>query len=174
MRVLFKATTRFFDDVRRDLARSHRFALERVGFISTRAANTTDALIVIAQAYHPVGDADYLNDDSVGAMMGQEAIRKALNLALLQPLGMFHVHMHAHEGCPTFSRTDLREQTKFVPDFFKVRQEMPHGAIVLSNDRAVGRAWLGPSEATAISEFVMVGPKTNIDQGGSGRIDFIA
>ncbi len=173
MKAMFKATAGFLDDVRRDLSRPHKFAAERVGFISVRAANTKDNLILIAQAYHPLMDEDYVDDVSVGAMMGQEAIRKALNIALLGPVGMFHVHMHEHKGRPSFSRTDLREQLKFVPDFFKVRREMPHGAIVLSHDRAVGRVWLGPKTVIAISEFVTVAPKTRIDVGRSGgQIDF--
>jgi hypothetical protein len=96
VKVIFRATDRFLHDVRRDLARPHHFAAERVGFISIRAASTSKSLILLAESYHPVADDDYIDDPTVGAMMGQEAIRKALNIALLQPVGMFHVHMHEH------------------------------------------------------------------------------
>ena len=83
--------------------------------------------------------------------------------------------MHEHSGRPSFSRTDLREQIKFVPDFFKVRPQLPHGAIVLSHDRAAGRVWLGSETVVAISEFVTVAAKTRIDisQAG-GKVDFTA
>ncbi len=150
-------------EVRRDLAHRHAFAAERVGFISVRAAHTRSNLIVLAERYYPVADDDYVDDPTVGAMMGQEAIRKALNIALLQPVGMFHVHMHEHRGHPGFSRTDLHEQPKFVPDFFKVRRNMPHGAIVLSHDRAAGRIWLSPETVVNISEFNIVDSQMMID-----------
>jgi hypothetical protein len=174
VKAIFKATDRFLRDVRRDLARPHHFAAERVGFISIRAASAGNRLILLAGGYHPVADDDYIDDPSVGAMMGQEAIRKALNVALLQPIGMFHVHMHEHEGRPAFSRMDRREQLKFVPDFFKVRRQMPHGAIVLSHDRAIGRVWLNPETVVAIPEFDTVGPHMMIDAvPTNGRVDFI-
>ena len=115
MKAIFRATAQFLQQVRLDLARPHACAAERVGFISIRAALARDDLILFAEGYHPVADQDYVNDPTVGAMMGQEAIRKALNVALLQPVGMFHVHLHEHVGRPCFSRVDLREQLKFVP-----------------------------------------------------------
>ena len=102
--------------------------------------------------------------------MGQEAIRKALNVALLQPVGMFHVHMHGHKGPPGFSRTDLTEQVHFVPDFFKVRKDMPHGAIVLSHDRATGRVWLNPDRVLDISEFNVVGWRYAFFEGLRSRL----
>jgi hypothetical protein len=168
MRMVFRATDRFLQDVRRDLARPHRFASERVGFISIRAAKAANVVILLAGDYHPLDDNDYVEDSTVGAMMGQEAIRKALNVALLQPVGMFHVHVHGHIGRPRFSRIDLREQLKFVPDFFKVRRQMPHGAIVLSHDQATGRAWIRADTVVNVSEFNTVGPRTRIDIEPSG------
>lgn len=174
MKAIFRATSPFLFDVRRDLARPHRFAAERVGFISIRAANAGSNIILLAEGYHPVADDDYIDDSTVGAMMGQEAIRKALNVALFKPVGMFHVHVHEHMGRPSFSRTDLREQLKFVPDFFKVRRSMPHGAIVLSHDRTIGRVWLNPKKVVGISEFNTVGSRMTIDIAPSGRrVDFI-
>lgn len=157
MRVTFKITDQLLDSIRDDLKRPHRFAAERVGFISARSAMTKN-IIVVAEGYHPVADDDYVDDMSVGAMMGQEAIRKALNVALLKPVGMFHVHIHSHHGRPGFSRTDLREQKKFVPDFFKV-SNLVHGAIVLSYDRQTGSLWLKPTKVVPINEFNVVGPR---------------
>jgi len=170
VKIIFRATARFVKDVREDLERSHRFASERVGFISIKAASAPNRLLLIAERYHPVDDDDYLDDPSVGAMMGQEAIRKALNVALLQPVGMFHVHMHGHKGPPGFSRTDLTEQAHFVPDFFKVRKNRPHGAIVLSHDRATGRVWLNPDRVLDISEFNVVGWRYTFFEGLRSRL----
>ncbi len=164
MNNIFRATEQFLRTVREDLAKPHRFAFERVGFISIRAMATNNTLVLLADGYHPVLDNDYLNEPTVGAMMGQEAIRKALNIALFQPVGLFHVHMHNHRGRPKFSRTDLSEQFKFVPDFFKVRPNMPHGAIVLSYDQAIGQVWLSPKTVVSISEFNTIGSRTSHDK----------
>lgn len=164
MGAMFRQESGFVRDVRRDLARPHAFAAERVGFITIKAAHARDQLVLLAHGYHPVADEDYVNDPRVGAMMGQEAIRKGLELALFNQVGVFHVHMHEHKGPPGFSRLDLQEQLKFVPDFFKVRPEMPHGAIVLSHDHAAGRVWLGPNAVEEIAEFNTVGPRTLVDR----------
>lgn len=163
MRTIFRATDKFLEEVRADLARPHAFAAERVGFISVRAAAIPDGTLLLAEKYHPVADEDYIDDKNVGAMMSQEAIRKALNIALLRSVGMFHVHMHAHMGRPWFSRTDLREQVKFIPDFFKVCRKLPHGAVVLSRDCAAGRIWLGREKVATISEFNAMGAHVRID-----------
>jgi len=37
----------------------------------------------------------------------------------------FHVHTHGRSGVPDFSGTDVRENAKFVPDFFKVLRNAP-------------------------------------------------
>lgn len=163
MNIVFRATESFLQIVREDLARPHPFAAERVGFISIRAAAIPDGILLLAERYHPVADSDYIDDRDVGAMMNQDAIRKALDIALLQTVGMFHVHMHDHSGDPWFSRTDLREQVKFVPDFFKVCRKLPHGAIVLSHDCAAGRVWVKPGAVTNISEFNTMGAHVKID-----------
>jgi hypothetical protein len=167
MKVVFKDTAEFRHAVKADLRRRHPFAAERVGFVSVRAMSSDRMLVLLAEGYHPVSDRDYVNDPRVGAMLGQEALRKALEIALLQPVGMFHIHAHQHRGRPGFSRIDLREQVKFVPDFFKLRPEMPHGAIVLSEDRAAGRVWLSPTKIATISEFNTIGSRLDIDGAGS-------
>jgi hypothetical protein len=162
MRILFRATSRFLSDVRADLVRPHSFALERVGFVAVKAAHGADHLVLLATAYHSVADVDYLEDATVGARIGPEALRKALEIALLQSVGMFHIHLHDHGGPPRFSPTDLREQRRFVPDFFNVRSSMPHGAIVLSHDGERGRCWLARDYSSDISEFQTVGTRNRI------------
>lgn len=143
MKIIFRVPTALFTEVKADLMRPHRFAAERVGFLTCTVAALKDAgLLLLAQSFHPVDDDDYIDDPSVGAMMGAAAIRKALQIAYQAPLAMFHVHIHDHSGRPWFSRTDLRETANFVPDFWHVRPQFPHGAIVLSCDAMAGLCWI--------------------------------
>src|SRR4051812_5931736 len=85
-----------------DLDRPHAFAAERVGFFIARAARAgDDDLVVLATDYVPIADHDYVDDCSVGAMMGAAAIRKAMERALnggRGDLSLFHVHRHEHYG----------------------------------------------------------------------------
>lgn len=157
--ILFKITADLLAAIRADLARPHAFAHERVGFISAGLSSCGNDLIALARAYRPVDDGDYLNDPSVGAMMGREAIRKGLEWSLQAGHAMFHVHTHGGRGVPGFSPVDLRENAKFVPDFFKVAARYPHGAIVLSDTAACGQIWLGrSSKPLDIDRFAVVGP----------------
>jgi hypothetical protein len=96
-------------------------------------------------------------------MMGPAAIRKAMQQAYNGSFGMFHVHMHNHLGIPWFSPPDIQEAKKFVPDFWNVRPEMPHGTLVLSQDGLAGLCWLpGNREIVKISKISIVGaPLTN-------------
>jgi hypothetical protein len=73
---------------------------------------------------------------------GPEAIHKAMELAFMKKVSIFHVHSHGGSGIPRFSGVDRRESAKFVPDFLKVAPEMIHGSIVLSGDAAAGRFWV--------------------------------
>ncbi|MFN0157051.1 MAG: hypothetical protein ACKVRP_03140 [Bacteroidota bacterium] len=143
MKLLFKITNKLLSSVRADLVRSHEFAAERVGFLSCRfGALSNDGLVILACAYHPIEDADYVENQGYGALMGSEAIRKALYYTYRHSVGMFHIHIHGHYGGPRFSRIDENEARKFVPHFFHARNTAPHGAIILSLDSACGFCWL--------------------------------
>jgi hypothetical protein len=162
MTTLFRAHTDLLREVRDDLCRPHPFAAERVGFLLCRAGRLKDnGLVILAGGYHLVEDDDYLDDPRVGAMMGPAAIRKAMQRAYnggAQDIGLFHVHMHDHAGMPGFSRVDLTEYNKFVPDFFNAVPAMPHGAIVLSLDRAIGLCWrTRDAQPERIDRFASIG-----------------
>jgi len=158
MRITFKITRRLFADVQVDLRRPHAFAAERVGWLRCRVADSAaGCLLVLAHDYFPVEDGDYVEDWSVGARMGSAAIRKALQLAYNTKAAMFHVHLHDHGGRTAFSRVDGRETAKFVPDFWHVRPEMPHGALVFSRDFATGRCWYPGGKVVEVGEIVIVG-----------------
>lgn len=159
MKIAFKIMDTLLDEVRHDLIRPHKFAAERVGFLICRAASLmSGGAVLLANAYRPVEDTDYVDDLSVGAMMGPGAIRKSMEFALNNKVGIFHIHLHEHLGRPRFSRVDTRETARFVPDFWNVRPEMPHGALVLSRDSACGFCWFpGVSEPIEITEITVVG-----------------
>jgi len=142
MNIQFKITSPLLAAIRQDLHRPHSFAYERVGFIAAGIAASVDGILILAHSYRPVADADYLPDPSVGAMMGADAIRKAMQWALSANVSVFHVHSHGGRGVPRFSGVDVRESAKFIPDFLKVAPQRPHGAIVLSNNAAYGLAWV--------------------------------
>lgn len=158
MKAVFRINRTLVDQIHEDLSRPHRFAHERVGFVACKTAALQDGLLVLAESYRPIHDDDYEDDRTVGAMMGPGAIRKALQFAFQNPVAMFHVHRHEHRGQPGFSRTDARESAKFVPDFWKVRPSLPHGAIVLSLDGIAG-SWWDPAtrQIQPIDEFAILG-----------------
>lgn len=162
MKILFKITKQLLNEVKTKLERPHPFAFERVGFVLCRAGALEDGgVVILAHSMHDVADDDYLDDPNVGATMGPAAIRKALQGAYNQKVSVFHVHLHAHSGKPSFSRVDSSETTKFVPDFWNVQPDLPHGAIVFSEDSACGRCWVPRRrEAVEISQFTIVGLPT--------------
>jgi len=158
VKIHFKIRRDLLREVRRDLARPHSFAAERVGFMAAGFSSTADELAVLARGYRGVSDEDYLPDHSVGAMMGPEAIRKAVQWATSEGVGMFHVHAHHGRGHPRFSGVDLREQAKFVPNFFEYAPQCAHGALVLSDVFAYGHIWLGDDRPyDVVTRFVEVG-----------------
>ena len=158
MKARFKITAALLAEVRADLQRPHPFAHERVGFIFAGLSASQDEILILVREYRAVLDDQYLRDSSVGAMMGPEAIRSALEWALQDGVALFHVHTHGGKGIPNFSSIDLRENAKFVPDFFKVTPQCAHGAIILSDTAACGQIWLDRRGSHGfIGSFVEVG-----------------
>ena len=158
MKVNFKITNALLTTIRVDLCRRHRFAHERVGFVLCGLAKSSEGILILAQNYHPAADQDYLPDPSVGAMMGPEAIRKAMEFALINRVAIFHVHSHGGIGIPDFSGVDVRENAKFVPDFLKVAPQNIHGAVVLSDTAAAGQFWVARGrDSQPITGFVEIG-----------------
>jgi len=154
MRIGFRTPLGFFDTVRRDLVRRHPFAAERVGFVLAGATLAGQDIVLLARSYEPVDDGDYLPDPRVGAMLGPDAIRKAMQAALRTGSGLFHIHMHDHAGPPFFSKVDRRESRRFVPSFFNANPKVPHGVLLLSADASRGQVWLSPRAEP--QEFAMI------------------
>jgi len=148
----------FVDAVVSDLQRRHQFAFERVGFIACRTGTIDGGSLLLPTRYDPVLDADYLPDDSVGARIGSNAIRRAMQEALENDVTILHVHFHGHNGNPSMSRVDEVESRKLIPAFFNVRPNRPHGALILSRDSAALWMWKGKEERpVSVDDISIVG-----------------
>jgi hypothetical protein len=168
MKVVLRIRSDLANLIRTDLRRRHPFARERVGFVSANAAQVSEGLLLLAYAYHPVEDEDYLDDPKVRAMLGSSAFRKALQIAYINKVSMIHVHLHEHRGIPAFSRIDLVESAKFVPDFFHVAAHFPHCAVILSANAASGLCWQpGQTRPSYFDEIAEVGVPMRV----SKRVD---
>ncbi len=155
---VLRISERQLAEVHDDLARPHAFAIERVGFIACRTATLRHGIAILAESYHPVADDGYAPDPHFGALMNASAIRAALALAYKARASMFHIHRHEHSGAPRFSPLDRRESAKFVPNFWNVVPEEPHGAIVLSYDAADSLAWWpGAATGRPLERIVCIG-----------------
>jgi len=158
MNFVLKITEALLASVRADLERRHHFAFERAGFLTAGAARTQSGVMLICRSYQPVADEHYERSNSVGAQIGSDAMRNAVETALASRSSLLHVHSHGGLGTPDFSGTDLRSAHEFVPGFFNALPRMPHGLIVLSNDSARGLIWTGPRDKPRqIDGFVQVG-----------------
>lgn len=159
MKAYVKITARLLADIRQDLERPHAFAYERVGFMT--AGVTTDGngrLFVLVRDYHPVADGDYVRNPRAGASIGAEAMRKGLQLAYKGRGALLHIHTHGSRGRPAFSGIDLESAAEFVPGFFNVVPQVPHGLIVLSDNSARGLIWMSAGKKpTYVEEFIQVG-----------------
>jgi hypothetical protein len=71
-------------------------------------------------------------------------------------VAVFHVHRHDHSGKPAFSPLDLRSSRQFVPGFFNVRRDLPHGVLVLSFDHATGLVWRSRNNTPTFIELIQV------------------
>jgi hypothetical protein len=159
MRTHFKISRKLLDEIRIDLSRPHSFAFERVGFITCRVGKLEEGgWVLLAANYNPVEDEDYVDDDSVGAMIGSAAIRKMMQRAYDEPYAVVHVHMHDHRGRSGPSITDAREMSKLIPNFWNVRRKFPHAAVILSRDSMSGTVWDPSTKAKfPIEDFTVVG-----------------
>lgn len=156
--------------IREDLSRPHSFAYERVGFIVCKAGRLLDdGWVLLAAEYLPVHDEDYVEDDSVGAMIGSAAIRKMMQIAYDEPYAVVHVHMHEHNGQPRPGRTDVREMAELIPNFWHVRPNLPHAALILSLDSMTGTVWEPKSQKNAqMTTARVVGFPTQLIQSNHG------
>lgn len=159
MKTYIKITSSLLKAVRADLHRRHEFAFERVGFLTAGASWTLAGdLVLLCRDYQPVTDEDYERSSTVGARIGSDAMRKALQTAYRHKSAILHIHTHGGTGRPEFSPVDLHSAMEFVPSFFNALPQMPHGIVVLSNDSARCLLWTAPKDGPRyVDGFQQVG-----------------
>lgn len=119
-----------------DLTRTHSFAWERIGFISSKhKVLKTGTIIVFVNDYLPLADDFYINDPSVGARINSTAIREGLQKIIDDKVGLFHVHYHSFSRLiPEFSNTDLIDNPEIIKSFGYADKNQIHGMIVLGKN----------------------------------------
>jgi len=158
VKIRLKLSRNLHDEITDHLQQPHPIALERVGFIACAGANTDDGFLLLGRSFHPVHDDHYEADTFVGARISSRAVQAALMIAYGKPQSMLFVHEHAHKGCPGPSRVDLDCWRELIPNFWHVRPELPHGGLILSEDRAMGLMWVpNQTEIFPIDDFSIVG-----------------
>jgi hypothetical protein len=118
-----------------DLKRKHEFAYERVGLLYTRSVQAgPDMTLIVAFDYVPVDDGDYIEDHSVGAKIGSDAIRKGMQYIYENKCGCFHVHLHDGNGRPSPSYTDQKELPAVANSFANISGNQMNGILILSEN----------------------------------------
>jgi hypothetical protein len=159
MKVQIKIPGGIYRQMMEDLTRPHPFAGERVGFAFGRIGSLINQdKIVLITRYQSVPDHQYVDDTSVGARIGSEALTFAMQAVYhvrAKKEGIFHIHLHDRYGSPSLSKTDMDELPKLIPGFQAVGRNAPHGIIILSRDHGSGWVWLPnfriPARASSIS-----------------------
>jgi hypothetical protein len=167
MNVAIKMTGQLYDEIRRDLERPHPFAFERVGFVFGKIGTASDAgRLVLLTRYHAIPDDHYLDDPTVGARIGPDAMTWAMQTVYHgrpEREGIFHIHMHALPGETGMSRTDAREVPPMIPGFQSVGRDAAHGILILSLDHGSGWVRLpGSKELVPCSTMSVIGAPVRV------------
>jgi len=159
VKIHIKITEALLAKVRDDLHRRHPFAFERVGLLTAGATRSSDGdLLLLCRGYYPVADEDYEASATVGAQIGSNAMRKAIEAAHPCKSALLHTHTHGGRGVPAFSKTDMVSGAQFVPGFFNALPRTPHGLIVLSDTSAQGLVWTAKNaKPQYVDGFMQVG-----------------
>lgn len=139
-----RMTEAVYKEMRSDLRRSHPFAYERVGYIFIKPAGPA---VFVATGYEPVPDEYYIRDKTVGARIDHRGIALAMKRADKNQEGILHAHVHKGRGFPGFSRDDLADHPNLLRSFRNADPKMPHGFLLLSNNKMMARVWLPGKEA---------------------------
>ena len=89
---------------------------------------------------------------------------RRVSCCFTQPLYFHDSFRHLHAAFPELfamprssASTDRRENALFVPDFWNVQPDLPHGALVFSFDSAVGQCRIPGYAAPVGVEVAIVG-----------------
>ena len=142
-----------------DLRRPHPHAYERVGFFSSavKLLNPQHCLVLLNR-YHSVADEHYLEDPTIGALIGVESITAAMQRTLSERSGQFHVHIHEHCGEPRPSVDDIKGLPPVVRSLSATAPKQASGYLILSRDRAWSEAIVpGQAEPIIATKISVVG-----------------
>ncbi|MBL7836735.1 MAG: ThiF family adenylyltransferase [Bacteroidetes bacterium] len=135
---------RIYQSVLNDLRRPHDYAYERVGFLFTKEICIQNkTFIVLATHYEPVKDENYIKDKSVGAHINSKAIREAMQIAMDNQYGCYHVHMHNHNGMPALSAIDKQGIPDVIRSFGNAIRGINHGLMIFSKDSVLCQVRIG-------------------------------
>lgn len=170
MGTAIKLTSVLYTAMLADLARPHPFALERVGFVRARQTVGEDQLLILLTRYHSIPDDEYLEDPTVGARIGTNSLTwamQACHAGRSTHEGLFHVHVHAHDGETDMSGTDATELPRVVSGLRAVNTATAHGIIIFSLNH--GTAWVwhpGPGRPVRVDTISVIGAPLHIFQRG--------
>jgi hypothetical protein len=171
MKILIKLTGTLYAKIVQDLARRHVFAAERIGFASARIGTLADnGRMILLTGYRPVPDNDYVDDPSVGARIGRDAITWAMQAAYHgrpRREGLFHVHLHGHRGKTGMSNVDSREIPPMIEGIQSVGSGAAHGIIILSANHGSVWVWLaGEKEPVQAESMAVIGAPIQVFNAG--------
>jgi hypothetical protein len=160
--VSIKMTGSLYATILKDLSRPHPFASERVGFVLARLGSLADSgSLVLLHRYHSIPDDQYIEDSTVGARIGSQAITWGMQEAYRGRKtreGVFHVHLHAHNGRTGMSVVDQREIPEMVRGFHAVGTEAAHGILIFSLNHGFAWVWpAGKNELVIASKICVIG-----------------
>ncbi|WP_018629571.1 HesA/MoeB/ThiF family protein [Niabella aurantiaca] len=133
--IIFRIPQELRSEMEQDLRRPHSYACERVGFLFTKSKwIDQNKILIVAISYQCVADEHYIEDPTVGAKIGSEAIRSAMQTMFDMKSGCFHVHLHDHQGRPGPSATDKKGLPGVIESFANIAGGQPTGILILSKD----------------------------------------
>jgi hypothetical protein len=167
MRVHIKLTGRLYNEIIQDLVKPHPFAAERVGFVLGRMVSLeNEGKQILLIGYYSIPDEHYIDDPTVGARIGSQAMAWAMAAAhqgRAAREGVFHIHLHDNEVPTGISRTDRADLPKLMPGFQSVSREAAHGILILSRNHGSGWVWLpGNNEAYNADSIQIIGAPVSI------------
>lgn len=162
-----KLTGCLYTHIVQDLKRPHPFAEERVGFVFGRMTSLLDgAYLILLTRYHSIPDDQYVDDQTVGARIGKDALvwaMQAVYYGRSTHEGIFHIHIHPYRGEPNMSRVDFRDLPKLIPGFQSVGNNAAHGIIILSLNHGTGWVWLPESRKPVLVDSIgVIGVPLNV------------
>lgn len=161
--ISFKLTAVLYRTILEDLSRPHPIAAERAGFVFGRATDLgSDRRLILLTTYRSIPDRHYVEDDSVGARIGAHAITEAMQAVYAgrgAGQGIFHVHLHCHNGPPRMSSVDHSELPPMLPGFHSVGRGAPHGIMILSLTHAAAWVYQPEGDLIGASRISVIGSR---------------